>query len=111
MVSRSLLLALVLIFACAVPAQAASVTSKAKRAVQEEVAATFETATYVTVTCQRITAKRFKCTWSDRNGPSGSTDYFGRAKVTVGRYGGDAKLFQVRCHYCRSGTPRSKGVY
>ena len=100
-----------MVAAPAVPARAASVISKAKRAVQDEVAATFETATSVSVTCQRITARRFKCNWEDRNGPGAASDYFGRAKVTVGKYAGDETLFQVRCHYCRSGSPRSKGIY
>lgn len=77
-------------------------------AVRAEVRATFPTSRRVIVSCTRSGRTRFVCSWSDRNAPDGRSDYFGRARVTADNYGAEARLYHVRCHYCRSGViPRN----
>lgn len=86
-------------------AGAASLATKAKRAVRAEVHDTFPDTGAVTVGCRRTAKHKFVCNWWSEDIQNGQTDYFGRARVTVSKYGGDARLFHVRCSYCVDGLP------
>lgn len=91
--------------ALALPSHSSAGTApvdQAKRAVRREVQARFPDARDIGVySCQRLTARRFKCTW-DAYAQRGQSGYkhgfaYGDARATVYQYGADARLSNIRC--------------
>ena len=98
-------LLLVVLLLGPISAEAASPAGRARAAVASEVLANFDTAEDVYVSCRRLTRKRYRCSWEAERRTGAEIDYFGRARVTLYRYGSAADLYSVRCHYCEDGPP------